>query len=74
MAYDTIITGGTVVNGNQQRKADVGIKGQKITAVGAGLARQANGRTRVIDARGRYVIPGALDVHVHLALPAEEGA
>jgi dihydropyrimidinase len=76
MPYDTVITGGTVINANGQAKVDVAIKGEKIAAVGKGLAKAAsNGReaggnrTTIVDATGKYVIPGALDVHVHLALP-----
>lgn len=70
MAYDTIITGGTVVHAKGVEKADVAIVGEKIVKVGKGLAKKSgdNG-ARVIDAKGCYVLPGAMDVHVHLALP-----
>ncbi|MBN2562611.1 MAG: dihydropyrimidinase [Phycisphaerae bacterium] len=70
MRYDTIIAGGTVVNANRTEKADVAIRGEKIAKVAKGLAKEAadNG-THVIDATGCYVIPGGVDVHVHLALP-----
>ena len=70
MHFDTIIADGTVVNAGKSEKADVGIVGERIAAVGKGLAKKAkeNG-TRVIDAKGHYVIPGGVDVHVHLALP-----
>ncbi len=73
MKYDTIIKGGTVVTadgqeraGGGQRRADVAIRGQKIVAVGAGLAKANSNGAAIIDAKGKYVIPGALDVHVHL--------
>ncbi len=70
MRCDTIITGGTVVNANKTEKADVAIRGEKIAAVGKGLAKRVTGDgVRVIDAAGCYVIPGGVDVHVHLALP-----
>ena len=49
--------------------ADVAIRGETIAAVGSGLAAQAGRRTEVIDATGRQVIPGGVDVHVHLELP-----
>src|SRR5215467_13074726 len=68
MAYDTIIANGTVISAQGQEQADVAIQGEKIAAVGKGLARTAAGAT-VLDASGKYVIPGALDVHVHLELP-----
>lgn len=70
MQYDTIIANGTVVNADKSQQADVAIKGEKIAAVGKGLARAAaKTGARIIDAKGCYVIPGGVDVHVHLALP-----
>src|SRR5262249_42735120 len=38
-------------------------------AVGPALAASARDGTRIVDAEGRYVIPGGVDVHVHLELP-----
>jgi dihydropyrimidinase len=46
--------------------ADVAIRGETIAAVGRGLTSGARG---VIDATGKYLIPGGVDVHVHLELP-----
>jgi dihydropyrimidinase len=66
MTFDTIIKGGSVVTPAGTVEADVGIRGEQIAAIGAGL--DANG-AKVIDAGGHYVLPGVLDVHVHLALP-----
>ena len=68
MSYDTVIQGGTIVTPTGVYKADVGILGEKIAAIGADLAE---GRTdvAVIDATGHYVLPGVIDVHVHLELP-----
>jgi dihydropyrimidinase len=68
MAYDTIIANGTVVSAEGQEQADVAIRGEKIAAVGKGLAAGANGAA-VLDATGKYVLPGGIDVHVHLELP-----
>ena len=70
MRFDTVITNGTIVNANRIQQADVAIRGEKIAAVGKGLADKAaaNG-TQVINASGCYVLPGGIDVHVHLALP-----
>src|SRR5512136_465954 len=61
--YDLLITGGLVVAGSGIRKADVGIKGEQIHAVEPEIPRQEAGR--VIDASGKYVMPGVIDVHVH---------
>jgi dihydropyrimidinase len=69
MRLDTIIKGGTVVTPGGSLRADVGIRGEKIAAIGEDLGGLADAGTKVIDAAGHYVIPGALDVHVHLELP-----
>lgn len=45
---------------------DIGISGEKITALGAGLDTEG---AEIIDASGHHVIPGVIDVHVHLELP-----
>ncbi len=69
MDYDIVIANGTVVSADGESQADVAIRGEKIAAVGAGLAKGASPRTQIIDASGRLVIPGGVDVHVHLELP-----
>lgn len=69
MRYDTIITGGTVVGVDKTEKADVAIRGEKIARVGKGLAKAAADGASIVDAKDCYVIPGGVDVHVHLALP-----
>ena len=61
--YDVLIQKGIVVTGSGIQKADVGIKGEKIVAVKPGLLeKEAN---RAINASGKYVMPGVIDVHVH---------
>jgi dihydropyrimidinase len=67
MKYDKIITGGLVVTPGGTVQADVAIAGEKIVAIGAELAQDS--QAPQIDARDHYVIPGVLDVHVHLELP-----
>lgn len=69
MKFDTVISGGTVVTAQDVKRGDVGIRGEHIAAIGRDLAKGAGGATKIIDASGRYVLPGGLDVHVHLALP-----
>src|SRR4051812_49546843 len=66
MTMDTIIKSGNVVTPAGSFIGDVGIKGEKIVALGLDLDST---NARVIDARGHHVIPGVLDVHVHLELP-----
>ena len=67
----TLISNGTVVNADGSTQADVLVDGETITAVGRGLAGSdlAANVDRAIDAAGRYVIPGAIDVHTHMELP-----
>ena len=62
-AYDLVVRGGHLVDGTGAtgREADVGIKDGRIVAVG-----QVNGRGREeIEARGKLVSPGFVDVHTH---------
>src|SRR5438132_10264535 len=66
MSYDLIIANGTVVNADGPQKADVGVRGERIAAVAPNLDRTGG---KVLDAAGKYVIPGGVDVHVHLELP-----
>jgi dihydroorotase len=57
-----VITGGTVHTLDGPREADVHIADGVITAVGAAAAPAG---ARTVDASGMYVLPGAIDVHVH---------
>src|SRR5262245_7919070 len=69
MGFDTIIRGGTVATASDTFTCDVGISGGRIAALGAdlGAARE------IVDARGRIVLPGGIDSHVHLSQPAAPG-
>lgn len=68
MAYDLIIANGTVVSADGQQQADLAVRGERIAAVGKGLAKAGESQ-RIVDAKGKYVLPGGVDVHVHLELP-----
>lgn len=64
--FDTLITNGLVVSSGGIKRVDIGIRGDKI----AGLlspddAKDASSAARTIDAGGKYVLPGVIDVHVH---------
>ncbi len=61
--YDFLIRGGRVVSGSRIRRADVGIKGEKITSVEAQLLQKE--ASWMIEASGKYVMPGGIDVHAH---------
>ena len=70
----TLITGGTVVNATGRSAADVLIDGEQIVALltpGSTLLGTdlAAGVDRVIDATGKYVIPGGIDAHTHMEMP-----
>jgi len=67
MAFDTLITDGTVVTAADSFDADVAVIEGKVVAVGKKLPRQ-NAR-KILDARGKYVLPGGIDVHTHLDMP-----
>ena len=62
--FDVVITGGQVVDGTgaPARRADVGIEGDKISAIGDLSSASAR---RAIDATGKVVSPGFIDTHVH---------
>jgi dihydropyrimidinase len=69
-----LITNGTVVTAQGSTQADVLVDGETIAAVlapgdtslGASLAASAD---RVIDAAGKYVVPGGIDGHTHMEMP-----
>ena len=66
MSFTRVVRGGQVVTPDGVVRADVGIDGERIAAIGPKL--DATGAD-VVDASGHLVIPGVLDVHVHLELP-----
>ena len=65
----TLISNGTVVTAEGSYAADVLVDGETIAAVGRDLEAVARPFDRTIDATGKYVIPGAIDVHTHMELP-----
>ncbi|SOC82442.1 dihydropyrimidinase [Ensifer adhaerens] len=66
---DLIIRNGTVATASDVFKADIGVSGGRIVQIGQSL----EGAVRVIDATGKYVLPGGIDSHVHISQPSGEG-
>ena len=63
MPYDLVIRGGTLVTATGRFQADLAIEGERIAAIVApGTPVDA---AREIDATGKHVLPGAIDVHSH---------
>ncbi|SNY71971.1 dihydropyrimidinase [Paractinoplanes atraurantiacus] len=63
----TLIKGGTVIGTTGPYAADVLIEGETIAAIFA-PGRAPEG-PEIIDATGKYVIPGAIDAHTHMQMP-----
>src|SRR5215211_7717045 len=61
-----LIKNGTVVTATDQYQGDVLVEGERVSVIGTALSMDTD---RVIDARGKYVLPGGIDVHTHLDMP-----
>ena len=61
-----LIKGGRIVTAADDVVGDVFVEGEQITLIGSSLDVSAD---RVIDARGKYVLPGCIDPHTHLDMP-----
>jgi dihydroorotase len=68
--YDLIVRGGRVIDPSVRLDAirDLAVSGGRIAAVEASIAADAG---EVIDARGKLVVPGLIDIHTHVARTAE---
>ena len=69
----TVIRNGLVITATDEAATDVLVDGERVAALASpesGLAETwAQGADRVIDAAGRYVVPGGVDAHTHMELP-----
>ena len=61
-----LIKYGTIVTATDEYRGDVFIDGETISTIGTALDMPAD---RVIDATGKYLFPGGIDVHTHLDMP-----
>ena len=64
---ELVIRGGTVVTAGAAAEADVGISGGRVVQIGGEIAAE-----RELDARGKLLLPGGVDAHVHLSNPPGE--
>ncbi|HEX6384289.1 MAG TPA: dihydropyrimidinase, partial [Anaerolineae bacterium] len=68
MDYDLVVKNGTVVTAEATYRADVAVQGERIAAIGENLSG-----ARELDAAGKLVTPGAVDIHVHMQMPLPSG-
>ncbi len=62
----TLVRNGTIVTASDRYEADIYIDKGVVTLIGQGLTCRP---TRVLDASGKLVMPGGIDVHTHLDMP-----
>jgi dihydropyrimidinase len=62
----TLIKNGTVVTASDRYRGDVLVEDEKVAVIGMALDLHAD---TIIDASGKYVLPGGIDVHTHLDMP-----
>ena len=65
----TLIRNGTIVTADGSSVADVLVDGETVALLGTDLPAAGITADETIDASGKYVIPGAIDVHTHMELP-----
>ena len=63
----TLIKSGNIITASEIYTADILIEGEKITAIGRDLKIGTD--TQIVDAKGKNVLPGGVDVHTHFDLP-----
>ena len=61
-----LFKGGTIVNATGRYLADVFADGNTIKAIGMDLDNPAD---EIVDAKGKYILPGAIDPHTHISMP-----
>jgi dihydropyrimidinase len=64
MAVDTIISGGQLVQPDGILNTSIAINGEQIAAIGG--ESELPEADEIVDASGKFVLPGAVDAHVHL--------
>jgi dihydroorotase len=67
---DLKITGGTLYTSKGPEEADIGVRGERIVAIG--MPGELPRAQEELDARGKAVIPGMIDLHTHFREPGYE--
>ena len=67
---DLLIQNARLVNEGQEFDGDLRIRGDRIAAIGTGLSAQAG--EKVLNANGRWLLPGVIDAQVHFREPGME--
>ncbi len=62
----TLIKSGTLITAAETFVSDILIEGEKISAIGGNLKKTVD---KIIDATGKFVMPGGIDPHTHFDLP-----
>jgi dihydropyrimidinase len=66
--FDLVVRGGTVVTVEGRAEVDIGVRDGRVAQLGGAMSG-----ARELDARGRFVLPGGVDPHVHLHVETPEG-
>ncbi|GLK56480.1 dihydroorotase [Methylopila capsulata] len=64
--FDLLLKGGTVVNQDGERRADLGVRAGRVAAIGDLAAASAG---EVVDCAGLHLLPGVIDTQVHFREP-----
>lgn len=67
--FDLKITNGTVANSAETFQADIGVKDGKIITIG----KKLGDADKVVDANGKYVLPGGIEAHCHIEQESSSG-
>lgn len=68
-AVTILIRGGTLISATSVTQTDVLVDGERVAALLEPGSALSAGEHRVIDATGKYVVPGGVDVHTHMEVP-----
>ncbi len=63
----TIIRGGTIISASDECEADILVENEKISMIGTDLPTE--GIDQIVEAQGRFILPGGIDPHTHFDLP-----